>query len=142
MKLKTKSGEIIINLDIYPLEAIYITSYSFVDRFYIFIDKVNNHIKVFLKPKENIKLSLNACKGMFMNELLNNSLRLMISKRTQKLREMIVKEALFFSQPKEEIESLLSDPVNRNDKADDWKKDPLGISDTWEKSQRKRNKKR
>ncbi len=79
---------------------------------------------------------------MFMNELLNNSLRLMISKRTQKLREMIVKEALFFSQPKEEIESLLSDPVIRNDKADDWKTDPLRISDTWEKSQRKKNKKR
>jgi len=109
LKSKIKPTEIIftINPRRYPQEAIYTTCYVFLDRFYIFLDEKDSKIQVSLKPKEGIKLNLNACHGEFMNELLNNTLRLMISKRNQKIREMVVKEALFFSQPKAEINRLL-----------------------------------
>lgn len=106
-QLKAKEIVFTINPSVYPLEAIYTTCYVFLDRFYLFLDKEQAKIKVFLKPKEGIRLGLDACCGEFMNELLNNTLRFLISKKNQKIREMIIQEALFFSQPQKELDIFL-----------------------------------
>lgn len=105
----SRSREIIlyINPKIYSQEAIYATCYVFLDRFYVFLDEVKKLIKVSLRPKTTLRAKQEEIRGAFMNELLNNALRYKISKRNQKIREMIVKEALFFSQPKEEIDRLM-----------------------------------
>ncbi len=141
LKSKIKFKEIVFSLNprVYPQEAIYTTCYVFLDKFYLFLDEVNRKIKVSLKPKGERNLNLKACRGEFINELLNNTLRFMISKRNQKIREMIVKEALFFSQPKEAIDKLLLN--EEKEKPKDWQKDPLGITMPWEEkySKKKRN---
>jgi len=105
-KLKINKEIIFLDSSLYPLEAVYTTCYTFLDRFYIFLDKKDNKIEISLEPKER-KENLRNIKGEFINELINNSLRYMISKRNQKIREYIVKTALFFSQPQEELDEFL-----------------------------------
>ena len=136
-RTRVKKEEIIfkINPKIYPLESICLTAYTFIDKFYIFLDEVHGSIEVHLKAKQGLILDSAADKGKFMNELLNNVLRIMISKKNQKIREIIVKEALFFSQPKNEIDNFISS--FENNKEEGWENDPLRISDTWEKKQKK-----
>ena len=133
LKSKIKAEEIIFNvsLGIYPKEAIYATTRVFLERFYIFLDKDNSVIKISLTPKKGKMLNLKIYQNEFLNELLNNSLRFMISKRNQKIREIIVKEALFFSQPKEEIEKILLSQKQRKE-SHRWQDDPLGIAIPWE----------
>lgn len=141
MKKKTNLRQIKFSLNpaVYPKEAIYAACYVFLDRFYLYLDQVNSRIKVYLKPKPGIKLTLNSCRGEFRNELLNNTLRLAISKRNQKIREMIVREALFFSQPKKELDDLIL--KKQNGKRENWKKDPQGIAIPWETKYGKKAKK-
>ena len=85
---------------IYPLEAIYLTCYAFFDRAYVFLDenRKTKQIKVTLKPKlQPSTIKSDILKGEFMNELLNNTLRLAISRRNARLREYVVRDALYFS---------------------------------------------
>ncbi len=92
-------NRISINLSIYPLEAIYSTAYVFVDRFYIYFDSKNEgKVDVFLKPKEGLnKKEIDSLEGEFMNELLNYSLRISLSKTNKKIRERVIERALYSS---------------------------------------------
>lgn len=113
-----------ISLDtkIYPLEAIYGASYVFIDRAYIFLDSaVKNKIIVFIKVKNNITATeLEKIKGEFLNELLNYSLRLNLSRENKRIREYIVKQALFAAANVED------------DQLQGYEDDPLGIAIPWE----------
>lgn len=97
----------LIDQRLYPLEAIYATCYVFIERLYIFLDRENGRIKVMLKPKEGTRLNQGAVRGEFMNELLNNSLRYLIAKRNKRIKDIIVGEALFFSQSGETLNKLM-----------------------------------
>ncbi len=95
-----------LNSSVYPLEAILATCYVFLEDFYFFLDKSKGKIKVALRSKGKKNKNLSSFQGKFMNELLNNSLRYKISKRNQKIREYVVKTALFFSQDKDKIDKF------------------------------------
>lgn len=84
---------------LYPREAIYATCYVFLDRFFILLDKKGDCVSVSMKAKTECIVSRMETRGEFMNELLSNTLRLSITKKNRKIREAIVQEALFFSQP-------------------------------------------
>lgn len=128
-KYVKKEQEFLINPKIYPLEAIYATCYVFVDRYYVFLDEIRERIKIVFAPKASKKLNHHLLKGEFLNELLNNTLRFKISKRNQRIREMIVKEALFFSQPKKEIDGIVASEEKTHQS---WQNDPEGIAIPWE----------
>jgi His-Xaa-Ser system protein HxsD len=128
-KKSEKQISFLVNQKIYPIEAIYATCYVFVDKYYLFLDKVKQCVKIVLTPKAPQKQTLALLKNEFLNELLNNTLRLKISKRNQRIREMIVKEALFFSQPKKEIDGIIASQENTNQS---WQNDPQGIAIPWE----------
>jgi len=131
MSIKDNEISFVVDTAIFSQEAILMTCYVYLDRFYLFMDKEGRKVKIYLRPKQEKSLGLKDCQGEFLNELINNTLRLMISKRNQKIREMIVKEALFFSQPKEDIDkSLLGLDTDIDSK--DWQDDPLGIATPWE----------
>jgi len=134
---KNRQITIGVDLKVYPLEAVYVTSYVFLDKAYIFLDSENkNKIRVSLKPKsDSLRKSPDVIKREFMDELLNNTLRYSISNRNSKIREYIVKEALFFSQPQKGIDALIT-------KEEDWKEDPLEIAIPWEEKYSKSKKKR
>ena len=120
-----------LDSQIYPLEAIYSASYVFVDRVYVFLSKgkKNKKIKITFKAKKKLnKKQLLDLKNEFHNELLDYVLRVEIGKRTKKIREAIVGAALVSSLPKERLVNNLEEEGNKN-----YKNDPLGIFETWEK---------
>ena len=123
---KNKIDTIKIELDtkVYPLEAIYGASYVFIDRAYVFLDsKKANKVEVFLKSKEKVsKKQLEDLSGEFLNELLNYTLRINLSKTNKKIREYIVEQALFAAA---NTEDDLQESLGYDD-------DPLGIAIPWE----------
>lgn len=132
--------KIVLDIKIYPLEAILNTCYSFLERAYIYLDADNEgrKINVFLKKKKTSKpKTMSAYEGEFMNELLHYTLRYKISKNNRKIREYIIANALFpavtLSEPKEKIE-IDSQELDYHD-------DPLGIAVPWEEKYGKKKKK-
>jgi len=121
-----------LNLETYPLEAIYGAAYVFIDKVYLFLDNPSpKKIEVLLKSKtQKSKKQLENLKGEFLNELLNYTLRVNLNKRNRKIREYIVNQALFSAVGQEEIEQ--EDKLGYHD-------DPLGIAVPWEEKYGKKN---
>lgn len=126
MKNSKKSGvlKIIINLNVYPLDAVYSTAYIFINQAYIFLDSAGrNKVAVFLKGKKKLtKKQSEKLKGEFLNELLNYALRNALSKNNKKIRERIIERALYSSVTEEDV--WLDD--------EDDTSDPMGIATPWE----------
>lgn len=118
------SAIIEVDINIYPLEAIYGASYVFLDRAYIFIDKAKaNKIIVYLKGKNKLSAKdQDELQGEFLNELLNYAFRLKLAKENKKSREYMVEQALFGAVNQD---TGLSDQLGYDD-------DPLGIAVPWE----------
>lgn len=110
---KDKSVEIYAHTALCPQEPLYATCCVFMDNYYVWLDLSRNKktYKITLTPKiqRRNKFTLKRLAGEFQNELMNNLLRYKIASRNQKLRECIVKEALFFSQPKKEMEKTIQE---------------------------------
>jgi His-Xaa-Ser system protein HxsD len=110
-RFKDNCVEIFVNTAVYPQEPLYATCYVFIDSYYILLDlnKNKKRYKITLMPKNDLKEKFNFERAAkeFQNELINNVLRYKIASRNKKLREWIVKEALFFSQPKKEQEKVV-----------------------------------
>ena len=137
MKKKIKNDTLVlkINTKIYSLEALYKTCYVFIDKAYLFLDgDPRREIEVIIKGKKKLKRAeLEKIAGEFTNELLNNSLRMTLSKKTAKIREQIVEQALFSAIPMQEnqeeeacVEGIIEGTENSAEN------DPLGIAVPWE----------
>lgn len=96
--IQSKNEEIIyfdISSDIYDLFAIKEASYRYSEKYYIFIEKVDdNSIRVNFKNKGKVDLKeLNKLADNFMNELLEQQLRVDLEKRFGGLRDQIIRKA-------------------------------------------------
>lgn len=118
-----------VALKLYPLEAIFGAAYVFLDRCYVYLDQHQpKKIQVHLKSKENTKKrQLEALADDFFNELLHQTLRLQIARRTAPVREMIVGRALLSAEP-----TGLQDEQDAFLDTADYLDDPLGIAVPWE----------
>lgn len=107
-----------LNLGNYTLEAVYQAAYAMIDSLYFYFDKKNaKTLAVEMKAKEPASpAALDKLKGEFLNELLNSELRLQVAKRTKKVREALIAQALI---------SASADKM-------DYVEDPLGIALPWE----------
>ena len=117
-----------VNQRIYPLESVLATAFVFIDECYVFLDKPEkNSISVRLRGKpDTTPEAFERVVGEFENELMNQSLRLKVSKRTEKIRDAIVHRALYSSMP-QSMDLGLDD-----DDDGDYLDDPLGIAVPWE----------
>jgi len=133
-------NKILLDKEIYPLEAILNTCYVFIDRVYVFLDSDSSSRKIIVNFKSKQKVSLRkveCLKGEFMNELLHNALRYLISKNSKKIRECIIGHALCSAGSDL---NLIYGRDNINEKLD-YLDDPLGIAIPWEeKYGKKKNK--
>jgi len=120
--------KVIVDLNIYPLEAIYGAAYVFVDKAYIFLDsKEEEKVEINFRAKEGTDFStLEKIEGEFMNELLNYTLRLKLSETNKKIREYVVEQALFSALGREE------GILKNNEEKFEFEDDPLGIAIPWE----------
>jgi len=117
-----------VKLRIYPLESVMATAFVFIDECYVFLDKSEkDSIDVRLRGKPDTTAdAFKRVVGEFENELLNQALRLKVSKRTEKIRDAIVHRALYSSMS-QSVDLGLDD-----DDDVDFLDDPLGIAVPWE----------
>lgn len=122
-----KQKEFLVKQSIYPLDVVLGAAYVFIDKCYVFLDKGDaKHWLVRLRPKvDTTDKQFTAVVGEFENELLNQALRLKISRRTEKIRDAIVHRALY-SALTEPSKDVLEDDLG------DFLDDPLGIAVPWE----------
>ena len=87
--------KITLSKEMYEREAVFATTYKFSDQFSFRVEPEEpSHVAVFLKFKENIALQEEenaVCE--FLNELLDQQLRLEIAHRTDSVRQRIYDEA-------------------------------------------------
>jgi len=107
-----------LNLDNYSLESVYQAAYSMLDRLYFYFDKKSaRSLLAEIQAKDDVPApALEKLKGEFFNELLNSELRLQVAKRTKKVREALIAQA------------LIGASADKTDYVDD----PLGIALPWE----------
>lgn len=132
-KIKNNTLKFFLNLQDYPLEAIYGTAYVFLDKAYLFLDNRSaKKIEVSLKGRKKLtKKQLESLKGEFLNELLNCTLRTNLTKYNRKIREYVVSQALF--------SALGEEGVVKEDKIG-YQDDILGIAVPWEEKYGKESK--
>lgn len=112
---KTGAVEIRVNKSIAPREPLMATCCVFIDKYFVWIDlsKDKRWYQVYLTPQQGgTKVDAGRLAGEFHNELISNCLRYSISARNQKIREYVVREALFFSQPRKEQQKTLKEMVS------------------------------
>lgn len=116
-----------LHTDVYSLEAVVNACYSFIDKYYFYLDiPIPNKVTVYFKLKKGTRGNHSVFVHELRNELLYAVLRLQLAKKNKRLREYIVGSALF--------SHLMSPGQEQNMPA--WKngelEDPLGIGVTWE----------
>jgi len=122
-----------VDRDIYSLEAIYDAAYNFLEKVYVFLKKgEENSIEVQLKSKEKAgEEELMQIAGEFLNELVNTSLRISISKENKMIREYIVSTALIGAS--RDLQEQVGKKENeRKEEKEEGEEDPLGIAVPWE----------
>ena len=149
--------EIDVDLSVYPLEATMGAAYVFLDRCYVFVDKLpDGRVRVSLTGKPGCSAEeLAAVAGEFRNELLSQALRFQVGLRHEKVRELLLVRALFGAAPQLEhadgdadedaAEDADEDGAIEDNEAAMWKAleelpdgdeafldDPYGIAVSWE----------
>lgn len=107
-----------VNLSNYGLESAYRAAYSMLDSLYFRFDKKGpTTLLVEIKPKAGIAPEeLGTLKDEFFNELLNSELRSAVARRTKKIREALIAQAL----------------IGASADRPEYLEDPLGIATPWE----------
>jgi His-Xaa-Ser system protein HxsD len=135
----------LVDLKLYPLEAVYAAAYYFLDKAYVRLGRgLGSNVRVILKGKKQLtEKQLNDLADEFLNELLSCSLRDKISKNNKKIREYIIIKALTSALP-EETNKLQDDVpwIKKNNKKEEFIKkpiikDPLGILAPWQEKTKK-----
>lgn len=130
------SVDVVVDLSVYPVDAVMASAYVFLERCYVFLDKVEGgRVKVALTAKPGTtEEELRQVAGAFQNELLAQALRRHVAARHERVRETIVARALFGAAPvlPASAEPPGLDPRFLPASDDDYLEDPLGIAVPWE----------
>jgi len=139
-----ESASILVNKRLYTRDVLFGTAFIFLDRCYIHLDTADkDHYKVDLRVKPDSKSIVAAdLAGEFLNEMVNQAVRLKLAKTTELVRNTIVGRAIGQSMPFEQG-SAASEPaidlppevakiLEEEDDSLDFLDDPLGIAIPWE----------
>ena len=119
----------IIDENIYPLDAIYGAAYLFVDRCFLFFNRIGDQkIEIHMKCKSE-SADLEEILGEFSNELLNHVIRFRLAESTSKIREYYMARAFLSHPAQNSIDALLAELD-----AEELAEDELEISVPWEQS--------
>lgn len=125
-------GAVAISVDesLYPIDALYGAAFTFIDRFYVLLDRPDaSHISVLLAPKSGAldESTARAAVGEFSNELLACAWRHRIEQQNRSVIEAVTMKALAGAAGPPSLDELAefdftSTPFD----------DPLGIAMSWE----------
>ncbi len=119
-----------VDESVYDLDVIMGSAYLFLDRCYVFLDRVGDRrVQVVLRTRGAAsEEELGALAGQFANELLNQALRKQIGEANGRLREYIMARALFSADGPSTIDRLIAELD-----AEEMASDDLDIPVPWEK---------
>ena len=108
-----------LSKELYEKEAIIKAAYFFTDKYYIDLKVDENCYIVCLQPK-HVDLEENSEKE-FMNEIIIQTTRLLISRRTKNIREMIIGRALASTIIDNRDDGFVDDElINSDDILNNW----------------------
>ena len=118
-----------VDESIYGLDVIMGASYLFLDRCYVFLDRVGDaRVQVVLRTRAaTTEDELLALIGYFSSELLNQALRKQVGESNGRLRELIMAKALLAADGPSTIDRLLAELD-----AEEMASDDLDIPVPWE----------
>ena len=97
-RFNDKDAEIVftLNMSVYPKDVVLKACYVLIDQAYIFLDAPNRKtVDVYLKAKNTTKRKgLEKLRDLFLNELINASVRRMVFKQNRKIIEHVVGGAI------------------------------------------------
>ncbi len=124
------AASIVLDQDLYPLEALYGAAYVFLDRCYLFLDRPDPaRVRVTLTPREagpEVE-ALRALAGEFANELLSCAWRQKVVAANRPVVEEVTRRALSAAMGPPTLDDLA-----KFDFTDEPFDDPLGIAVSWE----------
>lgn len=85
---------ICVNLNLYPLEALFRVCYAFTDKCYLFLSIEDDPAVVSVRfARKQLECDLAAVAGEFSNDLIDQRVRFDIARSTSPIRELIVAQA-------------------------------------------------
>ncbi|HWA72739.1 MAG TPA: His-Xaa-Ser system protein HxsD [Polyangiaceae bacterium] len=125
-------GAVALKVDesLYPLDALYGAAFTFIDRFYVLLDRSDaTRVRVTLAPKSGVLDAVSArnAVGEFANELLSCAWRHRIAQENRAVVEAVTMKALAGAAGPPSLDEL-----SEFDFTEAPLEDPLGISMSWE----------
>jgi len=136
VELAARSVTVTLAESIYPLEAIYGASYTFIDRCYVLLDRVSpTQIRVVVTPKKDVtsESELRAIAGELVNELLSCAWRAQIVRENRAVIEAVTMQAVGGAMGPPSLDELKD-----FDFSEEPFEDPLGIGMSWEDKYKKK----
>ncbi len=124
-----RSVALVVDEELYPLDAIYGAALAFVDRCWVLLDRPADrrvHVRLRAKAAEPPAEELETLAGDFANALLGQAMRLRVGESTRALREYTVARAFFGDDTRATIDALLAELD-----AEELEDDPLEIQVPW-----------
>ncbi|PRP93108.1 hypothetical protein ENSA5_45150 [Enhygromyxa salina] len=125
-----RSVSMVVDSELYPLQAVYGASYIFIDRCYVFIDRPEpGKYRVTLTAKESVEEAeaLRQLVGEYANELLSCAWRHQVTQDNRVAIETVTVQAIAGAMGEPSLDDLAD-----FDFTDEALDDPLGIAQSWE----------
>ena len=125
-----RSVSMVIDAQLYPLQAVYGAAYIFLDRCYVFIDRpAADRFRVTLSAKQAVDEpeALRKLVGEFANELLSCAWRHQVTQDNRVAIETVTVQAIAGAMGEPSLDDLAD-----FDFTDEALDDPLGIAQSWE----------
>ncbi|MEM9067005.1 MAG: His-Xaa-Ser system protein HxsD [Myxococcota bacterium] len=135
--LRESSAELYLDDSLYPLEAVYGASFTFIDRCFVFIDRPEaNRFRVTLSTKKpgTEEDVLRTLVGEFSNELLACAWRAKITEQNRATLEAVTMQAIGGAMGPPSLDDL-----EDFDFSEEPFEDPLGIAMSWEEKYGKKS---
>jgi len=140
VELATRSVTLTVDESIYPLDAIYGATYTFIDRCYVLLDRaVPARVRIVVTPKKEVASAeeLRSYAGELVNELLSCAWRSQIVRENRAVIEAVTMQAVGGALgPAAAPPSL--DELKDFDFSEEPFEDPLGIAQSWEDKYKKK----
>jgi His-Xaa-Ser system protein HxsD len=138
VELAARSVSLTLADEVYPLDAVYGASYTFIDRCYVLLDRVApGRTRVVVTPKQGgtTETDLRAIAGELVNELLSCAWRSQIVRENRAVIEAVTMQAVGGAMGPPSLDELKD-----FDFSEEPFEDPLGIGLSWEDKYKKKDK--
>ena len=132
----SQSVGVTLDESVYPLDAVYGASYTFIDRCYVLLDRVSpTRLRISLTPKKGVTSEdeLRAYVGELSNELLSCAWRSQIVRENRAVIEAVTLQAIGGAMGPPSLDDLKD-----FDFSEEPFEDPLGIGLSWEEKYKKK----